>query len=68
MFGLGLKENDKRVIIISPTKIEQMYGWNGRATYMTNEQLIAAIIKLLSNISRNESLELIYELTKRLQD
>lgn len=35
---------------------------------MTNEQLIAAIIKLLSNISRNESLELIYELTKRLQD
>ncbi len=35
---------------------------------MTNEQLIAAIIKLLSNISRNESLELIYELAKKLQD
>lgn len=33
MFELGLKENDKRVIIKSPTKIEQMYGWNGRATY-----------------------------------
>ena len=29
MFELGLKENDKRVIIKSPTKIEQMYGTGG---------------------------------------
>lgn len=31
---------------------------------MTNEQLTEAIIKTLSNISRNEALELIYELAK----
>lgn len=63
-----MKENDKRVIIISPTKIEQMYGWNGRATYMTAEQLREAITKLLQNINRIEALELIYELAKKLQD
>ena len=35
---------------------------------MTNEQLTEAIIKTLSNISRHEALELIYELAKKLQD
>lgn len=35
---------------------------------MTNEELAEAIIKLIPKISRNEALELIYELAKRLQD
>lgn len=57
MFELGLKENDKRVIIKSPTKIEQMYGCNGRATYMTNEECIHIIIKILNKIDDNKKLK-----------
>lgn len=58
MFELGLKENYKRVIIKSPTKIEQMYGTGG--LHMTEDEYKIQINEMVNAIKEIKILRRIY--------